>query len=72
MQLDSAFMLFAAENLFPPRYDSDIFETEVNIDYIQEYLKVVYFYRLWFYIIGSLLLGSAYIIHRRGEHQKNS
>ncbi|MEO6136411.1 MAG: hypothetical protein ABIP35_14730 [Ginsengibacter sp.] len=65
---DNQFMMLVAQDFFLPYYDIDMFEWVLNKRQDEYNGYLAYVNRLWFYIIGSLLLAIAYVLHRRNEH----
>jgi hypothetical protein len=64
-------MKFVANKFYPVTLDSQGFENLFNTNHSHENrLNIAYLYRIW-YILGSLCLAFAYIIHRRDELYEN-
>ncbi len=66
-QIDYEFMMIVVRGFFPSIYSPELFESIYKYKYDYE-LNLVYTNRIWLYIIGSLLLAFAYILHSREEN----
>jgi hypothetical protein len=67
-QLDHEFMNTVVKEFYTSVFNAELFEGIYNMNHEYDYeLNFAYRYRLWLYIIGSLCLSFAYIIHRRNE-----
>lgn len=65
-KIDHDFMNLVAKQFFSSEYSPYLFEGIYNSNHYYDLsLNLAYLYRIWFYIIGSILLAFAYIIQRR-------